>query len=299
MRLTHLTAHALGEACPLDRHARFAWLWIRLRETFPLAVAACLMPDHVHLALPGEPADAALKLSWALRGHARCFGLRRCWGPVAEPVVFSDPTKVRRQLRYIALNPCRPANLRGQRIRLVSDPLSWWWSTHRGTMGAAVEPWVLPGRLSDFLEVDDADFASRWHRYVSGDPSVHPGGTPAPALSPARRVPHHPLDTIRLAAMSAVRASPHALRRRSRTRALFITLAHHEGWRFNAQLARACGITPRSARRRAAAPSLLDLPAARRCLEDPRLRDVGGTLELDWATGDERPYFGRSSALSH
>ncbi len=291
--LTHLTAHALGEGCPLDAHARFAWLWIRLRERFPDALAACLMPDHVHLALPGVPEEAPGDLSQLLRGHSQVFGLGRAWGPVAAPAVHEDVRKVRRQLRYILLNPCRTVRLRGRRVSLVDDPMRWWWSTHRDTLGGAVEPWVSPEDLARFLGESVDGFSARWHRYVSGDPSVHPAGSPLPDPAPARTVPHHTLEQIRLASLAATRASPKALRRRSRTRRLFIGLAHHEGWRFNAQLARACGITPRSARRLAAAPRLQDLPAARLCLGDPRLRDPVGTLAPEWENGDERPYFGR------
>lgn len=270
--LTHLTAHALGHAEPLDRHCRFAWLWIRLRERFPQALAVCLMPDHLHLGLPGTPADAAATLAQLLRAQARTFRLGRTWGPVAEPVVSATPDKMSRQLRYILLNPCRPTRLQGKSVSLVDDPLCWWWSTHRDTLNAVVEPWVKPERLAAHLGDSATDFAARWHRYVSSDPAVQVHGTPMPHPAPARTVPVHPLEDVLAAALAATRAGPAAHQRRSRTRRLFIALAHHEGWRFNAQLARACNMTPRSARRLATAPRVEDLLAARLCLQDRRLR---------------------------
>ncbi len=290
--LTHLTAHASGQLAPLLRPASASWLWITLREAFPDALAACLMPTHVHLALPGPPGERPRRLASALRDHARVQGKGPLWGGVAEPAVFTAPDKVRRQLRYIALNPCRMSKLGDELRQLAADPLAWWWSTHRDLVGATVEPWVRPQTLREFLGDDRPRFLRRWHRYVSSDPSVRVDGTPLPFPAPRRRHPRHPLEEVIAASLAATRAGPDVLGRRSRTRRLFITLAHHEGWRLNDQLAQVCGITTRSARRLAARPALEDLEAARLCLHDGRLRRGAQSLP----NAEEGPYSGRWSA---
>ncbi len=73
----------------------------------------------------------------------------------------SAPGKLRRNERYIHLNPCR--------ARLIDDPLAWPWSTHRDRVGLAW-PCAVPTRT------DPAAF----HRYVSADPSVAVDGTLLP-----------------------------------------------------------------------------------------------------------------------
>jgi len=271
--LTHYTAHALGERLPLDRPGRFASLWISLRAVFPDALAVALMPNHIHLALPGELDEArSTRLSRTLQGMAKSHGLGRCWGPPAPPTTTVDSQKMARQLRYILLNPCRPMRHGNRYLKLCSDPLEWPWSTHRDTVGAAIEPWVTPQSLANLLGRPLDGFLAAWHEYVSSDPSVRVDGTSLPEPAPPRVAPVHPLETVVSAALAATRAGRAALERRSRTRRLFVGLAHHQGWRHNGQLAELCGITARSARRLAAAPPLDDLPAAALCLGDPRLR---------------------------
>jgi hypothetical protein len=136
--------------------------WQRLARV-PGLVAACLMPDHVHLVLH-QPADDAI--ATAMRAYARWRNHhRREGGPVwavrPEPEPLPDAQHVQRTIRYVHLNPCRAG--------LTNDPLVWPFSTHRDAVGLAAPAVVPPHR-------DPEGF----HAYVSGDPSAAVAGTPFP-----------------------------------------------------------------------------------------------------------------------
>ena len=161
----HLVARSHGWLYTRDAEA--AHLWRSLRRAFPEAHAACLMPDHLHLLLPH--ADQAGRLARVRGGYARWLKhhpqwvqpLR--WAPTPPPEeLASDPSHLRRTIRYVHLNPCR--------ARLVTDPLAWTWSTHRDATAFAYAPWVQvasPGRF---------------HAVVSGDPTVQVSGTLLPRV---------------------------------------------------------------------------------------------------------------------
>jgi putative transposase len=138
-------------------------LWTLLGRVAPDLVAACLMPDHLHLL---APRDIRAPLARALGGYTRWRNSREGLSggrmerlPLPTPVVGTQ--KVRRNIRYIHLNPCRG--------RLVADPLAWPFSTHRDALGLAARP----------LRRVDPD-PVRFHRYVSSDPTVGVAGTDLP-----------------------------------------------------------------------------------------------------------------------
>jgi putative transposase len=140
-----------------------AQLWALLGRVAPDLVAACLMPDHVHVL---GPRDVRLALASALSGYTRRRNCRDAttggrMERLPPPTVVSGGQKIRRNIRYIHLNPCR--------ARLVTDPLSWPFSTHRDAVGLAARP----------LRRVHPDPA-RFHRYVSSDPTVGVAGTDLP-----------------------------------------------------------------------------------------------------------------------
>jgi hypothetical protein len=143
-------------------------------------------------------------------------------------------------VRYVLLNPCRPWTCAGTRLRLVSDPLSWPWSTLRDVIGATAEPWIDAQRLQGALEWTPRDFARRFHGYVSSDPSVRIEGTPFPETALPCAVPAEPLAHIADAVLCATRLSRDALRVRGPARAMFVGLASRQGWTQPELLARAC-----------------------------------------------------------
>ncbi len=270
---THLTVRASRLAVPLTHPEVAPWLWARLEETFPDALAAVLMPNHPHIVLASEdPAESRVRLGHVLSGLRRSDnrGAAIAWAPIAEPDVLSDHGKASRMIRYVLLNPCRAG--------LAGDPLCWPWSTHRDIVGAIARPWVDDARLAGALGRHSEGFAAAFHRYVSSDPTVAVAGTPFPEPAPATRVAAQPLDALIAAAASATRGTPQDIRRRGATRSLFLQLAVDQGWRNTSQLASLCGISPRAVQKCLARPPHGALGAARLCLGDPRLRA--------WRVGD-------------
>jgi hypothetical protein len=259
----HLTARTIGDLTPL-RDAQLAWwLWTSLRAAFPKVGAACLMPDHAHtLTFTDDPNAARLRLASVLSGFTRHLGRRRLWEPVPLPSAIADRKHLLRTIRYVHLNPCREG--------LVRDPLQWPWSTHRGVIGAEVEPW-LDARLlaSIIVPKRSAHGLLAWfHEYVSGDPSCAPGGTPFPQPAPRRDWTAVALADV---VSAAIAATPWSGRKGARRHAAAL-LAAHQGFRDAGAVARAIGVTRQTARLLATRPAPSLLSAAALCLGDSRLR---------------------------
>jgi hypothetical protein len=245
-----------------------AWLWEALRRGFPDAFAALLMPAHCHTVAVAESRDVArIRLA-----HILGAASRRCrrageepirWDPVPEPTVVPDLQKLRRDVRYVVMNPCR--------AHLARDPLEWLWSTHRDVVGAVADPWVSAARLANALGQPVSGFRSWFHRYVSGDPSCDTRGTAAARKAPALEHSRHPLQRVATAALAATRSAPGALRERSPARLAFVLLAAQQGWRDADELARVCAVTRGAVYRlwKHEEPALV--AAAALCLGDDRL----------------------------
>ncbi len=159
----HYAVRTRSGRLAIRSHTEARVLWRAILAKVPDPLALCLMPDHVHLL---HARDVSPALGLALRGYARWRNRRlRIGGPLWErlgaPEPVKDGLKLRRSERYIHLNPCR--------ARLVSDPLSWPWSTHRDRVGLA-----MPAARQ---RVPDPD---AYHHYVSADPSVAVEGTLLP-----------------------------------------------------------------------------------------------------------------------
>ena len=275
----HVTARAVGRLKPLETFAAAAVMWDLLRRAFPLALAAVVMPDHFHLivALVAAAATAlrqhvgALLSGLTRSGVGGLSGLSRgglggprrtLWEPVPPPVPVPDVHHLRRQVRYLALNPCR--------AHLCRDPLSWIFSTHRDVVGAVVDPWVTATRLAAALGASPDGFAAAHHAYVAADPTVQVAGTPPPRAAPGRESPVVPLEAVAAAAAAALRLPPDAVGTRAAGRRLFVHLARHQGWRESGVLAKRCRVLPRQIRRLWGQPAQ-GLDAARLCLGDRRL----------------------------
>lgn len=245
--MLHLTARA-DHGFPLSDPNVARRLWSGLRRAFPDALSCCLMGNHLHLLVDEQPVTATRKLRSAL---GRTKGTWR----VAEPEwIRPSPTKMRRQLRYIALNPCR--------ARLCGDPMAWIWSTHRDVLGASIDPWVPAERVAHLGS------PAELHAYISKDPSVSVSGSPLPQVRPWL----HGLGDIALAAQVASRADATALTRRTATRRAFLQLARIEGFERPALLAEICEATPRTVYR---AWERADISRpAQLCLHDDRLLGV-------------------------
>src|SRR5262245_46811176 len=231
----HLAARAFIGRRPFASVKAADWFWPRFREQFPDALSACLMPDHTHsLHETRDPAADARKLAHLLAALTRYHYADGNWS-VGEPKVIPNADHLRRNVRYVSLNPCR--------AELVNDPLSWRYSTYRGLMGAEVDPWVTPERLAPILQRPVIGFRQELHAYVSGDPSVDPAGTPLPKAAPRSLVPVVPLESVIRAAFVAAPFAKRAMKRR-----LAVQLALHQGWNDAALIAQSLGITANTVR---------------------------------------------------
>lgn len=273
----HLTATLGRDAPALTRPDVAGWLWPRLRDAFPSSIATTLMPDHPHL-LPqsDEPELARQRLARLLGQLARKFDVRQA-ADVPPADVIRPGTVLARQVRYIALNPCRDG--------LTRCPLSWMWSTHRDVVGATVDPWVTGERLARALGDRRSDFVERYHAYVSGDPTSAVGGTPLPRAAGSSRAALFGLGEIAAACAAALRLPIAATRRRGDARGLFVALALDQGWNDTRLLADLCDCAPLTIRRRAMSVDARALGAARMCLGDARLRETATADIARWASG--------------
>lgn len=168
----HCVARARFPHAPFTERSACQRTWVRLRRSFPHCLGAVLMPNHLHLLLWHEPSLGTDVLRHRLR---RCLP-GNGWDPLPEPQAIPDIHHLKRQLRYVHLNP--------NRKNLVRDPLAWEWSTHIDYAGGCTDPW--PDGPETLLRLGYGRGPSAvhaFHHYVSADPSAHVQGTP-PLQSP-------------------------------------------------------------------------------------------------------------------
>jgi len=185
--MQHLTAHAIPDTFLFTTWREGLALWERLLGLQPASL--CIMPDHVHLLARRYE---RVRLVGALSGYSRWLAHQRgtpelhLWLQHPPPEILKDKLHTQRTWRYVHLNPCRD--------KLAPDPLAWPLSTHRDACGLA-----LP--LACGCSRDAASF----HRYVSGDPTVRPEGSPLPVPTVERSRPSLPQV---VAAVSALTRTP-------------------------------------------------------------------------------------------
>jgi len=201
----HLVASARRDGLLFTDASEGARLWQSVVAAAPGLQALVLMPDHLHLL---HPHDVRHRLADALGRYARWRNHRRgLRGPLFERLppasLVVGARKQRRTVRYLHLNPCRGG--------LVDDPLAWPWSTHRDRVGLSLD-----------LAVAQARQPRRFHRYVSGDPSVHPEGTDLPTPT---GVPPSP-TRVRAVVASLARVPVSEVQRRGRWRSVYLSVAY-------------------------------------------------------------------------
>jgi len=262
----HATARALPGLRPFESDAAARRLMECLRRAWPSALAASVMPNHLHLVVEAE--DAArerARLARAAAAFSRHLGRGRIWVPIPEPTRVADCRHLQRTVRYVLLNPCRAG--------LVSDPLCWPHSTLRGVLGAEYDAWVSAAELAAALG-PRPEFRDWFHRYVAADSRIPPEARKL--LRPARpsEVPCVLLSDIVAASVCATPWSPPSVQRLA-----VVLLARSQGWRDMASLTSASGLSERQIRRLAGRTEHSLLAAAALCLGDPRLRV---TLKPNW-----------------
>jgi hypothetical protein len=237
------------------------------------------MPDHVHLIVAMLEEEARLAFAHELSAFTRAtFPGRRLWQPVPEGRGVPDELHLRRQIRYVHLNPCR--------AQLTRDPLAWEWTTHRDAIGAAAPSWIDRGT---YVRLWGSRFEQAFHAYVTGDPTVAPDAAFLPIASPAHRLSAS-FDRIALAVAHVTRSAPEGLRRRSAARTLLVRLSQQMGTGSRVRIAEWTGLSPRAVR---AALARAETPAETRALAACRLLLTAPERFLH-----ERPSPGNSSRLA-
>ncbi len=255
----HLTARLSFGQRLLESPRSARWMMGCLRRTWPEAVAACVVPSHLHVVAAAESIAAEqARLRRVAAAFSKSLGIRRLWEPIPEPSRIADRRHLERTVRYVVLNPCRSG--------LASDPLCWPFSTLRGVLGAEYDPWVSASQLARALG-RGRRLRAWFHGYVTADSEL-----PAQArVFPQPALPSDvPVVSLGDVLMSADCATPYSSDRTRR--AAFVLLARSQGWRSTAALARASGMSERQIRRLACRINPQLLEAAALCLGDARLR---------------------------
>ena len=261
----HWVARSTYPYEPFSDFQSSRWAWNLFKRLFPRALGATLMPNHFHLILPKDSeAQDRNRLHGALGAISSRTGIPGLWQSMPSPAQIPDRHHLRRQLRYLALNPCRSS--------LCSDPLEWYWSTHRDVMGAVVNPWVNAPRLAQELGESKIEFPLRYHAYVSRDPSVAVQGTTAPRPSPSRLLAEEGIGEILIASAAALRSSTSDVQRTGNCRKLFVHMACRQGWRQPSLLSKICKVTPRAIQLILKQCPPQGMVEAALCLGDQRLR---------------------------
>lgn len=255
--------------------------WDSLQKTFPQTLAAVLMPNHLHLILPtaDNHKQTLSRLGGVIGQISKGNGIRGYWQPIPPPSLIPDKFHLKRQIRYVALNPCRK--------ELCHDPLEWYWSTYRELLGATLQGYPGVQSLAEVLGDSQPNFLDRFHAYVSGDPSVAIAGTIRPQPDHPQTYAYKSIDEILAAAAAALRLSAPSVRSKGPLRPLFVHLAYHHGWNYRTSLlAEICGVSSRAIRFILKKPAPHGMEAAHLCLSDERLRLKRVTLPL---SGKRKP----------
>lgn len=263
----HWVAHTRGNFRGVCGGKSARWLWQHLKAAFPGAYALCLMPDHVHLVVPGGADFASFQR--VLAHHGRRFG---CSWNRADATPCTTREILVRAIRYAIINPVRAG--------LVTDPWAWPWSTLRELGSAVVDDWTR-AQVRRVVRGTWARLLERMSHLDDGTvPPVPGSGDPCGMVIS--------LDTIAAAVASTLRVELGEIQQRGRARRLFVQLAFAAGRPRHTDLAQACGVAPQAIREAARVTDEAGLRCALRCLQDDRLRihDVMHTAAA--ATGASR-----------
>jgi hypothetical protein len=181
--------------------------------------------------------------------------------PDPQPIV--DLAKLRTQVRYVHLNPCRAS--------LSTDPIAWAWSTHLDYIGVISRPWPqVEQNLKRLGYAAASEGRRKFHGFVSGDVTTSLSGTPLPEAQPSGEVVNM---KILVRAFALVTRTPvEKFYRKGRMRAQAMRLLSNE---FNVPLVRVAkefGVTSSATIAPPWASTKSAVPAVLQVMHDPRLR---------------------------
>jgi hypothetical protein len=238
MSLFHFAAATLWPEAPFTEREVCARFWARLRSRFKKVLGCTLMPDHLHLLVEFASAEALRRLmAVELSSFARSLGRGPLWQPISLPTSIPNLQHLRRQIRYVNLNPCR--------AKIVDDPLKWEWSTHRDVIGATRGDWMDWETLGRAFGYSSESFARRFHEYVSADPDVEVEGTELPERIEAGQLVAS-FSSIEWAVLQSTRVSARDLRMSTPERRLLLLAAGRLGGASRERMSEWVGIRPRA-----------------------------------------------------
>ena len=96
----HVVARTFGKFTPFTQPQKAHWVWHRLKAAFPEALAATLMPTHLHLVLKSDsPEQTRTTLAHLLGRFTFVFNEPKpFWQPIPEPELIVDSDKLRRNI---------------------------------------------------------------------------------------------------------------------------------------------------------------------------------------------------------
>ncbi len=243
--------------------------WPRLKASFTDALALILMPNHAHLLLPAslDPELAKNKLHALMNQCSRRINSKITWQKLSAPTEIWDRFHLKRQLRYVALNPCRK--------NLCTDPLEWRWSTYRELFDGS-------HRYTAIANLIREPSLKAYHQYVSSDPSVSITGTPPPLKKSLRNCELASLEGILASVVAATGKHPRAIQTKRPPRLLFVQACEQLGWTKTQIIADLCDISTRGLRRLRHLPASSELQHVFACLSDPRLSVAANQVTQDF-----------------
>jgi hypothetical protein len=233
MRSLHFVFRATGSQTPFSTRDLYLFFWNQLVTRLERCNALVLMPNHGHLIV--QETDR-LRAARAIRLSLLAFKRKvpSLWDPIPEPTIVPDTKHLRRQVRYVHLNPCR-----GQ---LTKDPLSWEFSTHWDFLGYTVGSISVPS-----IQVLGFSTKTQFHEFVSSDSTTHIVGTALPRLAPKPSgFPITTLDRVADLSLALTRSPSQNLMKTSLARRLFYSLAFAAGYKNKAQLSKYLKISQQS-----------------------------------------------------
>lgn len=275
MKYVHLLLRAVPPQQPFNNFDFACRTWTRLQHNFPNALAAMLMPNHVHLLISLPETSPPLLAESLAQAQSKLRGVFQTpefsWEKMPAPQMIPDRAHLRRLWRYIALNPMRKG--------LARDPLVWPWSTYRDLFVASYPQWISNESLAAAMGEHHHGVSVRLHDFASKDETVHVHGTKAPHPSPKRKKPFDPMEQLLYALAASMRMRPERVLSKTSTRRALIRFAKRQGWghfSHHTMIARFCGVHPRTIRRafdRVHSGEDALMKAAARCLGDARLTE--------------------------
>lgn len=146
--LYHLTARGTNKRAIFDDdkdRSRFLRYFGAATQRYEWAsLAYCLMGNHIHLVVSGDPCAISAGMRDVLGAHARAFNKRHgrtghLFGERFHHVTITEHDQVVAAIRYVALNPVRAG--------LVRRPEDWRWSSYSALAMETVTPGTVDAEL--------------------------------------------------------------------------------------------------------------------------------------------------------